>query len=74
MWHPSPKRVEGGKRHTKSARTTDRKAAERIVQKYEADVALRRDGVIDPTLDDIGNESQRLIAEHLKDFTAKLAG
>ena len=61
-----------GKRRTKSSGTTDKAAAERIAAKYEADAALRREGVIDPTLDAIGKESQRSIALHLADYESKL--
>jgi site-specific recombinase XerC len=61
-----------GKRQTKSARTTDKATAERIAAKYEADAALRRDGVIDPTVDKIGKESQRSIESHLADYEHKL--
>ncbi|MCE9543996.1 MAG: recombinase XerD, partial [Planctomycetia bacterium] len=61
-----------GKRHTKCTRTTDKAAAERIAAKYETDAALRRDGVIDPMLDDIGRQSQRPLSEHIADYKAKL--
>ncbi len=61
-----------GKRQTKCTRTTDKATAERIANKYETDAALRRDGVIDPTLDGIGKESQRSIESHLKDYENKL--
>lgn len=61
-----------GKRRTKSTRTTDKAAAERIAAKLDADTALRREGVIDPTLDSIGKESARSIESHLADYEAKL--
>ncbi len=61
-----------GKRQSKSARTTDKATAERIAGKLESDVALRRDGVIDPDLDEIGKESQRSIESHLTDYEAKM--
>ncbi len=61
-----------GKRRTKCAKTTDKAAAERIASKFEADAALRRDGVIDPSLDSISKESRRTIESHLGDFEAKL--
>ena len=44
-----------GKRRSKCTQTTDKATAERIARKHEADAALRRDGVIDPTLDAISN-------------------
>ena len=61
-----------GKRHTKSARTTDKATAERIARKYESDAALRRDGVIDPTADSIGKESQKTVKSHLADYENKM--
>ena len=63
-----------GKRHTKSSGTTDKATAERIGNKFEAESALRRDGVIDPTLDAISKESQRGIESHLENFENKLRG
>ena len=61
-----------GKRITRSAKTSDRAAAERIAARLEADIALRRDGVIDPHLDAICDESRRSIESHLADFEAKM--
>ena len=61
-----------GKRRTKSSRTTDKAAAERIAAKFEADAALRRENVVDPTLDAISQEAQRSIKSHLADFEARL--
>ena len=61
-----------GKRRTKCTQTTDKATADRIARKHEADVALRRDGVIDPALDAISKESQRSIESHLSDFESKL--
>ena len=61
-----------GNRQSKSARTTDKATAERIARKKEADAALRRNGVIDPTLDAIGKESQRTVGSHLIDFESKM--
>jgi integrase len=61
-----------GKRRTKCLKTTDKAAAERIANKLESDTALRREGVIDATLDATSKESQRSIASHLVDYRAKL--
>jgi len=61
-----------GKRRTKCTRTTDKTAAERIANKFEAEAALRRDGVIDPTLDAISQQSKRTVESHLVDYEAKL--
>ena len=61
-----------GKRRTKCTNTTDKATAERIAKKYEADAALRREGVVDPTLDAINRESRRTIEAHLVDYENKL--
>jgi len=61
-----------GKRQTQSTRTTDKATAERIAKKFEADAALRREGVIDSTLDAISQESSRTIESHLEDYESKL--
>jgi len=61
-----------GKRQSRSARTTDKATAERIAAKLEADAALRRDGVVDPELDAICEQSRRSIESHLKDYEAKM--
>lgn len=63
---------QNGKRRTKCAKTTDKAAAERIAAKFEADAMLRQTGAIDATLEGIGKESRRPIAEHLDDFERKL--
>ena len=62
-----------GKRITRSARTSDLAAAKRIAAKLEADVALRRERVIDAGLEAISEQAQRLIDDHLADFGAKMA-
>ncbi len=67
QWHDHT-----GRRKTKCARTTDKAAAERIARKLESDAALRRDGVIDPELDEVTRESRRSIESHLLDFEQKL--
>ena len=61
-----------GQRITRSARTNDKSTAERIAAKLESDAALRRDKVIDPTVDNIQRESQRTIESHLADYEAKI--
>ncbi len=61
-----------GERQTKCTRTTDKAAAERIAKKYEADAVLRRENVIDATLEAISTESQRSIESHLADYANKL--
>jgi hypothetical protein len=61
-----------GKRQSRSARTTDKATAERIAAKLEADAALRRDGVVDPELDAICEQSRRSVESHVKDYEAKM--
>ncbi|NOT00670.1 MAG: hypothetical protein HOP29_08590 [Phycisphaerales bacterium] len=61
-----------GKRRERSTRTTDRKAAERILSKHVADTALRRDGVIDARSDRHSIEGRRPIADHVGDWIATL--
>jgi anti-sigma factor RsiW len=60
------------RRIVRSARTTDHDAARRIAAKYESDAALRRDGVVDPRLDELGQQGKRSIEDHLADYEAKL--
>src|SRR3954451_19230488 len=62
---------ENGKRRFKCTNTTDAAAAQRIANKFEADAALRRDGVIDAQLEGICDQSRRTIESHLADYEAK---
>ena len=57
-----------GRRREKSSRTTDRRAAERIAAKLDADAALRRDGVVDATADRYAEADRAPLAEHLADW------
>lgn len=61
-----------GKRRWKCTGATDKQRAQRIANKWEAEAALRREGVIDASLESIQNEANRSIESHLKDFEAKL--
>ena len=61
-----------GKRTTKSSGTRDHAAAGRIAAKYEADAALRREGVIDSRLDRIAVQAAKPISTHLDDFGAAM--
>src|SRR6186997_2971685 len=65
-------RDHNGKRQTKCTFTTDKAAAKRIAAKFEADAALRRDGVIDPRVETINGHAQRTIEAHLADYEAKM--
>ncbi len=62
-----------GRRHEKSSRTTEYATAERIANNLGADVALRREGVIDARADRIAGEGRRPIRAHLNDFIACLS-
>jgi integrase len=62
-----------GKRKTKCTGTTDKSAAERIAAKFEAEAALRREGVIDAQLEGVADQARRSIESHLADYEAKLA-
>ncbi len=57
-----------GKRKERSTRTTDRRAAERILAKHVADTALRREGVIDDRLDRFSVENRKPLVEHVKGY------
>ena len=52
----------------------DRHAAERIASKLEADVALRRDGVVDPTEDRFSARDRRPLADHVTDYLGYCRG
>jgi integrase len=70
-WYASWKDHEGNRR-IKCTKTTDKAAAERIANKLEADAALRREGVIDPTLEAVAKQSRRTIESLLGEYEAKL--
>lgn len=57
-----------GRRRERSSRTTDYRAAERIAAKLAADVALRRDGVVDPGMDRLADENRKPIGVHLAHY------
>ncbi len=57
-----------GRRKERSTRTTDLRAAERIAQKLEADVALRRDGVVDARHERLAEENRKPLAQHLREY------
>lgn len=59
-----------GKRREHSTRTTDRQAAERILTKLVADIALRRDLVIDPKDDRFAIEGRKPLTEHVAAYIA----
>ncbi len=61
-----------GQRMTRSTRTTDKRAAERIAGKWEADAALRRENVIDPRMEALAAQGELPIEHHLQNFRASL--
>jgi len=61
-----------GSRPDRSTGTTDRRTAERILARWVAEAALRREGVVDATAETIAAESRRPIGEHLSDWRAAL--
>ena len=67
QWHD-----HSGKRMFRSTGTTDRAAAERILTKYVADAALRREGVIDPRADAFAVEERRPLADHIAEWESHL--
>ncbi len=61
--------VDGaGRRVQRSSRTTDKRAAERIAAKLEADTALRRDGVIDARVDQRAKAQAIGLPNHLDEY------
>jgi integrase len=63
-----------GRRREKSSRTTDRRAAERIANKLEADAALRREGVIDGRQERFSEEARKPLAEHVEAYLEHCRG
>jgi len=61
-----------GRRRTRSTGTTDRRTAERILARWVAEAALRREGVVDARAQAIAQESRRPIGEHLADWKQSL--
>ena len=63
-----------GKRRECSSRTTDRKTADRVAAKLEADVALERAGVVDPRQAKLATENRRPLSEHIAAYFEYLEG
>src|SRR5262245_59334056 len=61
-----------GKRCEHNTLTTDKQTAERILGDKLADVALRREGIIDARQEALAIQSKRPIEEHLADFEAMM--
>ena len=54
-----------GRRRERSTRTTDRRAAERILSKHVADAALQREGVVDARTDQYSKAEAQPLGEHV---------
>jgi hypothetical protein len=61
-----------GKRREHCTKTTDKTTAQRILADKLADVALRREGIIDTRQESLIIEAGRPIETHLADFTAMM--
>ena len=61
-----------GRRRERSSRTTDKRVAERLAAKFEADVALRREGVVDPRLDALATADRVSIQAHVDAYLQHL--
>ena len=59
---------EHGRRRSKSSRTTDKRYAQRIANDIEADVALRRAGLIDARQEGLAKQGRRPVEVHVEDF------
>jgi len=57
-----------GKRRERSSRTTDKRAAERIAAAIEAEVELRKQGLVDVRQEHLAKQARRSLAEHTEDF------
>ena len=62
----------GGKRKSLCTKTTDKATAQRILAGKLADVALRREGIIDPRQESLITEAGKPIETHLADFEAMM--
>lgn len=62
---------ENGRRR-KATGATDKAVSERIANKLEADVALRRAGLIDPAAERFADSARKPIARHVDDFIASM--
>jgi hypothetical protein len=61
-----------GKRREHCTKTTDKTTAQRILADKLADIALRREGVIDPRQESLIIEAGKPIENHLADFEAMM--
>src|SRR5436309_14798050 len=70
-WHVSWWGADG-KRKEKNCRTTDKATAERILSKCTGDTALRRDGVVDASMDRYSAANRVPLSQHVIDWRTAL--
>jgi len=63
-----------GRRKRRSSGVTDRRAAERIAAKIEAEVALRKEGVVDARHERFAEESRKPLAQHVQEYIQHCRG
>lgn len=71
-WYAQYVGPDGKRIAARSTGTNCKKTAKQILNHWEADTALRRQGVIDPQVERMSKQSQRPIAEHIDEFKASL--
>jgi hypothetical protein len=59
-----------GVRKERSTRTTDKRAAEQLAAKLEADAMLRRNGIIDPREEQFAKQREVHVSKHLEAYLA----
>ena len=57
----------------RSTRTRSKPAAYRILAKWEADEALKREGVVDPAAERLAKQRTRQLKDHLKEFERSIS-
>jgi len=60
-------------RRERSTRTTDKRAAERLLQHWTTGATLRREGVVDAGAERLAEQTRRPIQDHLAEFETALA-
>lgn len=61
-----------GRRRVRSSGTSDRRSADRLAAKLEADSMLEREGIVDPRAGQFAAEGRRPILDHVEDFISFL--
>jgi len=63
-----------GRRKRRSSGVTDRRAAERIASKVEAEVALRKEGVVDARHERLAEEGRKPLTQHVQEYLQHCRG